>query len=397
MADNISCSELQILKEFDKYIIAVEKETNFTDEFLSSCRKDICGAIWGDTNPDISGIGVSIGYAVELALGFSLAIIVLLIRQRQGRRWEFFQIVTKKGLEAFFEFAVYFAIAVELATTVMLVNKDFGINTAGFGANEAQNALAIAIICVIPLVYPIALLPTRMFHPESARQKAIERKSEQEDKKHKFRLLLFCLVVVLFFYPFLSQCIHNWGPLRVGERAGKNGSTLIKLDDWARIQQMCFGHVGRLTDAEYWLLAVCEIIASLLILLFTLWHAMGVGLQRWKDEEKFQGKEGKGTVMLSRTRNVLQRGWHGHRIMLLFLPVVLGGVLLWCIFRLRNIQEAAAFRLEIDYSGNDWGFGQIVGIIIFAPVVADMGFAAWTSWSLLGRDEYDTVSSQGSI
>ncbi|KAK2780419.1 hypothetical protein CKAH01_00363 [Colletotrichum kahawae] len=397
MADIMSCSELRILKNFGKYILAVETETNFTDEFLLSCKEDICGAIWGDTNSDISEIGASIGYAVELALGFSLATVVLLIRQRQGRRWEFFQIITKKGLEAFFEFAVYFAIAVELATTVMLVNTDFGINAAAFEANEAQTALAIAVICVIPLVYPIALLPTRMFHLESATQKAMNGKSEQEYRRQNFRLLLFCLVIVLFFYPFLSQCIHNWGPLRVGEGAGKDGSTLITHDEWPRIQKMCFGHVGRLTDAEYWLLATCEIIASLLIFFFTLWHAMGVGLQRWKDEEKFHGKEGKGTIMLSRTRNVLQRVWHGHRIMLLFLPVVLGGVLLWCIFRLRNIQEAAAVRLGIDYSGNDWGFGQIVSIIIFAPVVADMGFAAWTSWSLLGRDEYDAVSTQGSL
>lgn len=330
-------------------------------------------------------------------MGFALAAIVLLIRQRQGGRWEFFQIIIKKALESFFEFAVYFAVAVELATTVMLVNKDFGIAADGFGVNEVQNSLAFAIICVIPLVYPIALLPTMIFHPESARQKAIDRHSGQQEKRQKFRLLLFCLVVVLFFYPLLSQFIRNWGPLQVGEGAERSSSTLITQLEWVHIQHACSEHVDKLTDAEFWLFYVCEIISSLLIVLFALWHAMGVGLQRWKNDEKLHGQEVKGTFVLSRTHKMLQRVWHGHQTLLLFLPVAFGGALLWCIFRLRNIQEAAAVWLEVDYSGNDWGFGQIVGLLIFAPVIAETGFAAWTSWSLLGRDEYDTVSSQGSI
>lgn len=36
---------------------------------------------------------------------------------------------------------------------------------------------------------------------------------------------------------------------------------------------------------------------------------------------------------------------------------------------------------EIDvtssYAGDDWGYGQIMGIVIFAPVLVEMGFAAW--------------------
>ncbi|KAF4811875.1 hypothetical protein CGCSCA5_v009528 [Colletotrichum siamense] len=158
MAIQDSCKDLKILYNLKDYLFTVESQTQYSTAALEECKEDICGAIWGDTNPDISGIGVSIGYAVELALGFFLAASMLLVRQRSGRRWEFFQIIIKKGLEAFFEFAVYFAIAVQLATTIMLVKKDFGKTTADFGANEAQNALAIAVICVIPLVYPMVKL-----------------------------------------------------------------------------------------------------------------------------------------------------------------------------------------------------------------------------------------------
>lgn len=337
---------------------------------------------------------VSIGYAVELALGFFLAASMLLIRQRSGRRWEFFQIIIKKGLEAFFEFAVYFAVAIQLATTIMLVKKDFGKTTDDFGANEAQNALAIAVVCVIPLVYPIVLLHMRIFHPESGRQHAIDRKTGEAERKHNLRLILFCIVVVLFFYPFLSQCIHNWAPIRMGEGADEGGQTMVTHGNWTRIEGICFEKVEKLRDVEYWLLALCEIVASLLIFLFALWHAWGVGLRRWKEEDKFSGKESKVTAMVSKARDKLESGWHGHRIMLLFVPVALGAAILWCILRLREMQ---AIYMGEGYQGNDWGFGQIVGIIIFAPVVVDMGFAAWSARSLLGWGDYDAISSRESF
>ncbi|KAF4929411.1 hypothetical protein CGCVW01_v001493 [Colletotrichum viniferum] len=399
MAAAVPCKKLQVLNGFNNYIGIVRAHTNFSIELLDQCKEEICHAIWGETNPDISGIGVCIGYAIELAVGFLLAAFMMFIRQRQGRKWEFFQIVTKKGLEAFFEFAIYFAVAIELATIIMLVNKDFGISTADFGANEAQNALAIAVMCIIPLVYPIALLPARIFHPESTRQHLADRKAEDKERRHKFRLIMFSLVIVLFFYPFLSQCIHNWAELRVGQAAGggTEGVVLITGEEYERVKNMCFGDIDRFTDAEHWLLAICEIIASLLLFLFTLWYAMGAGLQRWKEGEKFSGKEHQATKVLSRIHEKLQRGWHGHRGMLLFLPITFGSCLLWCIFRLRRMQAAAAEHMGNEYEGNNWGFGQIVGIIIFAPVVVDMGFAAWSARYLLGWGDYDALSSRESF
>lgn len=98
---------------------------------------------------------------------------------------------------------------------------------------------------------------------------------------------MFSLVIVLFFYPFLSQCIHNWAELRVGQAAGggTEGVVLITGEEYESVKNMCFGDIDRFTDAEHWLLAICEIIASLLLFLFTLWYAMGAGLQRWKEGE----------------------------------------------------------------------------------------------------------------
>lgn len=308
------------------------------------------------------------------------------IRQKQGPGWEFAQLVVKAGLEAFFDFAIYFAISVELASIVMLVNKDFGISTAGFGANQAQIAFAISVVCVLPLVYPVALLPARLFHPQSEKQHDSDRKSEETTRRQNSRLVLFAFLCVLFFYPFLSQCIHNWAPVRVGEGNGPDGDTIITGEEWARVQGICFESVDKLTVKEDFLLAICEIIASISIFLFVIWHAVDIGIQRLDEDDRYFGKERRRTMILSRTRNFIAKGWNGHngvQVLLLFIPLVLGGALLWCIFRLRTIQAAATKNLGNEDPGNDWGFGQIVSIIMFAPVPVNMVFTAWDAGPLL--------------
>ncbi|KAK1493852.1 hypothetical protein CTAM01_09313 [Colletotrichum tamarilloi] len=391
------CASLKDLNDFNLYIDQLKSATSFNITELDRCKEEICGAIWGDANPDISGIGVSIGYAVELALGFVLASLIIMIRQRYGPRAEFFQVVLKAGFDAFFEFAIYFAIAIELAAIVMLVNKDFGISTAGFGANEAQIALAVSVVCILPLLYPVALLPLELFHPESDRQARQNRKMRQDQRRRDFSLMLFALVCVLFFYPFLSQCIHNWAPLRVGEGKGGNGKTYVTDEEWERIRNMCFGEVTKFTISEHWALAVCEMMASLLIFLFMLWHAMELGVRRLQTQDRYIGEERQRTVTLSRTQRFVERAWASQSLvqaLLLFVPLFLGCVLLWCVFRLRSIQAAAASNMGSEYAGDDWGFGQIVGIIIFAPVPAEMLFAAWEARSLILRSDYDSVSSR---
>jgi hypothetical protein len=44
--------------DFNKYIEQLRTETDFVTSNLTICKKEICIAIWGNGNPDISGIGV---------------------------------------------------------------------------------------------------------------------------------------------------------------------------------------------------------------------------------------------------------------------------------------------------------------------------------------------------
>lgn len=53
-----NCTSLQSLGVFNEYLEQLRYETNFVESNLAQCRKEICLAIWGGRNSDISGIAV---------------------------------------------------------------------------------------------------------------------------------------------------------------------------------------------------------------------------------------------------------------------------------------------------------------------------------------------------
>lgn len=52
------CESLSSMKGFDDYVRRVRAVTRFENNLLEQCRQTICDAVWGESNPDISGIGV---------------------------------------------------------------------------------------------------------------------------------------------------------------------------------------------------------------------------------------------------------------------------------------------------------------------------------------------------
>ncbi|CAG7560617.1 unnamed protein product [Fusarium equiseti] len=373
-----NCTNLLTMGDFNKYIDKLRLETNFDGNNLTLCRQGICNAIWGTGNPDISGIGIAVGYIMEITLGFGLAATLMATRSKEGRKWAFLQFVTSGGLEAFFDFAIYFALSILIATIVVLANKDFGVTTSGFGACEAEIALAMSVACVLPLIYPVGLLPAHSSHPDQTQESASDRSRESKRDSYHFRLLLFSLLTVLFFYPFVSQSIHNWAPSRIGEGKGPGGKTVVTNEEFQRVQKVCFKDVEYLAFWESQLLAVTEMTSSLLIYLFLLWHLITAHVRRMElDEEDISGFTSGLLLILGRIESV----WKGSESLItvyLVMPAALDGILLYCIFRLRHIQAQMTEGLDGQYAGNEWGFGQIVSIVMFVPVLVDMAFTGWT-------------------
>lgn len=60
----------------------------------------------------------------------------------------------------------------------------------------------------------------------------------------------------------------------------------------------------------------------------------------------------------------------------LLLPLGLGVAVLWGIWRLRTLQMQLATGIGENYEGDDWGFGQVMAVTIFVPVLVEIGFEA---------------------
>lgn len=64
----IDCSTLTQRESFPGYIAKVRNATNGNFTLVEQCKTEVCNALWGSGNPDISGIGVS--NAITITEGF---------------------------------------------------------------------------------------------------------------------------------------------------------------------------------------------------------------------------------------------------------------------------------------------------------------------------------------
>lgn len=353
-----NCSQWVALDDFSSYVDALGKSTGFDEDKMQVCRTEICTAVYGTGNPDISGIGVAVGYVLDLALGIMLSLGVIFLKPRlwcNGSSHEAYQIFTA-GLRSFFDSAAYFAFALQLATIAVLVRKDYGISTLDMGALETEITQAVAVVSLLPLLYPIALL-------EGA---------QDGDAKHNARLLLLSVTVALSFYPFMSRCFHAFGESPIGN--GKGGE--VSKSDWRNVQTMCFpdglGGLGSFMESmTYRALDGLELTICLLIYVFAFWLMAYLPCSRYPIREKVGERE-------HRSWRERVNDWFGHHPYIAALPLLamigLAVPLLWVIFQLRMLQQDLAKSVGGTYTGGNWGFGQIVSLVLFVPVGVTMAY-----------------------
>lgn len=61
----VDCSQWMELNDFSSYIRLLGSKTQFKKDSLEVCQSEICTAVYGTGNPDISGIGVRLGTASQ--------------------------------------------------------------------------------------------------------------------------------------------------------------------------------------------------------------------------------------------------------------------------------------------------------------------------------------------
>ncbi|KAL2268947.1 hypothetical protein VTJ83DRAFT_3793 [Remersonia thermophila] len=439
----MDCTGLEAFRNFGTYLDEVRSRTSF-NETLQQCRVPICGALWGYGVPDISGIGVAIGYTLSNFLGPLLSLLLLLTPfLRLSRRSKAaLQTILTAALAAFFDAAVYFALAIAAATTVVLVPKDWapaGSPRAFFvGDYDARAAALASAATVLPLVYPVAVLsfaprsivrfpsdggprPQGQDHQLQGRGWGLGQQQQprvrEDGPRTIVRKALFAVSVIASAYPFLSHSVRVWAPAEIGSDGGDGGGDggvpKPTMEEWKALSRLCFGDgegagVEWLTERESSVLGAAHLASSVLVLLFALGLLVRSVLHRVcfyppydgrpredgsdaeGQEEQHEEDQGaarrtrrgnirdgpprdEGVAMMIAVRGAFAACWRPPAVFaVLAVPMCLAAPLLWGFWRLRTFQMQLTRATGESYEGDDWGFGQIMAVTVFVPVLVEV-------------------------
>jgi hypothetical protein len=307
-----------------------------------------------------------IGYLFESFLGFSFALGLEAIRSTPSidpsPRLKKYRAVILRGCGVFFDCAIYFAASIQIACVVVLVRKDFGISADGLGGLTVQITWAVALLSLLPLLYPLVMLGIFV---KNGSEKELE-KAETSRTRHEFRYYLFCICWVLFLYTFVSRMIGDFAPSQVGQGAGPGGSTIINTTDWDTLNVLCFTGVQQLTDNETMVIEAFGTAGSIILSLFIICPFLWTILQSLDLSY---------VNLVERKFTVVRKKWAiqslGPRAILVLIPLLTVPEM-WGVFRIRNVQEVLTNTMGIEYTDNQWTFGQVVAVVIFAPVIVEV-------------------------
>lgn len=310
-----------------------------------------------------------VGYFLEAILGFIFAVVFSIKGQSLTKKPLTGSLMLLAiALKTFFDCAVFFVASIEIACLIVLAKKNSGITATGLGGLTVQITWIVALLCILPLLYPMIIL-------EFA-----------EKERSNYRFALFCTCWILFFYSFVSQMIGDFGQSQVGVGAGPGGITIITTEEMSSLTTLCLSGLKVLTVKEQKFLgrfeAAGSIIVSLYGLLYLLWFITKRQSRRQTQwvYTKFQ------SIPTPYRKPIFLI-----RIIVVLIPL-LTAPLLWGLMRLRGIQKALADASSSSYTDNQWTFGQVVAVMIFVPVFTETAYL----W-MQDRDEAESEKHSTSI
>jgi hypothetical protein len=252
---------------------------------------------------------------------------------------------------------------------VLIQHKDFGISANGLGGLTVQITWAVALLCMLPLLYPMFIL------------------SYMDRERSNYRLFLFCGCWLLFFYTFISQMIGDFGPSQIGRGAGGGGATIITTDEWDSLTSLCLAEVNSLSAVEQSVLSDFGAAGSTAIstygLLCLIWY---ITTKRFPKQAKALRQK------LSSVSSETQRRQYTLVCLNIVVPL-LTIPQLWGVLRLRGIQKGLSNATNNVYVDNQWTFGQVVAVMIFAPVFTEVGYL----WLHERREYQPQLTKEASI
>ncbi|KAI9724105.1 MAG: hypothetical protein M1812_000824 [Candelaria pacifica] len=359
------CSGLVSRTDFASYISAIRNATGNNFTRVEDCKADVCNALWGSGNADISGIGMIIGYILSNVLGFGFAFFLFMPHWTTTKAGlsNRYQSIARRGLSVFFDNAIFFTFAIQTAAIVVLARLNFGVTASGLGDSTVKITWAISLLTMLPPMYSI-YIPT-LFHP--ADEEISTDKRSIEKSKEPLRFFLFVICWLLSVYAFLSRMITSFGPSKIGD----NKDSVIALDDWAKIEAACYANVRIRSNTEERAIEVFGVAGSLFISLLVVLKLIWLASQRQHADSKLVKAI---QHRIQQTKRLRKPFW---------LPVVLLLVLpllaisqIWTILRLQQLQSHMASLAGNSDTDGQWTFGQVVAVILFMPVLVE----CWFQW-----------------
>jgi hypothetical protein len=390
---NQNCTALSYRSGFSDYITLLRNTTGNDFNVVQDCRLEICGALWGSGNPDISGIGMATGYVLEAFICTALICVHIwfsaFVYASSGLYIRLFQVATRTS----FDTAIFFTFAIQVASCVTLGRANFGMGADGMGAITMKIAWIISTLTLLPLL-PLVLRPQMFFiEPlKATAQPPIEdethtsthHKNEENEatarQGHRFMLYVLCWAVS--FYPFFSRMAGTFGTFfpishifclvltayAGASQIGDAPDSAISTRDFATIQDACFGDVAQLTTGQENAITAFGAASWLFISVLVIYRIV---LSTMSDSHKaqinFLDKHG---LTFSPTQRNNMCPW-------LCICAVTGLFILsqlWAFFRLRRLQNNMTEAAGGRFPDKEWTFGQVVGVIGFLPVCVEVLF-----------------------
>lgn len=295
--------------------------------------------------------------------------------KRRDRRF------VKKLLLSFHDCATFFTFSIQIASIVVLARVDYGISATSMGDTTVKITWSVSVLTLLPLLY--ALILVDMDDSDTDSSKLVDVKAASLEATSRF--LLFVVCWTLSMYPFMSRMIETFGTSLIGD----GPKDAISDHDWNVLENICLTGTSAPTNAESRIINTFGIMASLILSIFAVSNICLVGLQR-----HYPDIAHKVIRAIQKTKGA--KRWS--RLALIVTIPFLSIGLIWSFFRLQRFQYRISASANVQDSDEQWTFGQIVSVAVFAPVLVE-GTRNWyergeSSDAEGGEDEEDIENKE---
>ena len=230
----MDCRLLSSRTSFSAYVELVRNATNENFSLVEDCRAEVCGALWGSGNPDVSGIGMAVGYLLEGIISLIIVCTFTWLDERSPKQPKLARTLLLNASRAFYDNAAFFACAIQVASIARLTKVDFGISADGMGALTMEIVWLVSTLTLLPLL-PL-MLRSQMYRDDLGSQpdsndsvleatpicecggrmtsvggNANDRTIAINDARQDLRFLFFVICWAMAFYPFFSRMGGTFG------------------------------------------------------------------------------------------------------------------------------------------------------------------------------------------